>query len=160
MKKTLIGLIFFIFIIFFPYQGSAFFADQNKAENKDTKTNSKKESDEVDRRIIVVEIYAKWCPLCRNIEPTLDLLLKEEPDINFVKLDVSTQENAETSEKTAKKLKILDFYNSYKSKTSTVAVFVPSTKEIISSFHNDNDVEKYKTAIKDARTKEKSLEVE
>ena len=111
-----------------------------------------------EKKVLVVQIYASWCPGCKNIQPTLDQLVKEVSDINFVQLDVSTPSKAQASAKLAKELKVDDFFAANKSKTATVAIVTPTTHEIISVFENDNDVENYKKAIEKAKTQEKSLE--
>ena len=110
-----------------------------------------------EKKIILAEIYASWCPGCKNIQPTLDLLIKDFPQIELVQLDVSTPSKAEASQKLAKDLKIIDFYNINKSKTATVAVIIPTTGEVVSIFHNENSEDLYKPAIQDAQTKEKEL---
>ena len=110
-----------------------------------------------EKKVMVVEIFASWCPGCKNIQPTLDQIAKEIPDINFVQLDVSTPSKAQESAKKAKELKIYYFYKANKSKTSTVAVIVPSSGEIVTIFQNNNEVNDYKTAIQEAQTKEKAL---
>ena len=137
---------------------SAFFFKKHKATNKQTtKSNVKVEQKASEKKIILAEIYASWCPGCKNIQPTLDQLIKDFPRIELVQLDVSTPSKAEASQKIAKDLKIIDFYNVNKSKTATVGVIVPTTGEVVSIFHNENSDELYKPAIQDAQTKEKEL---
>ena len=109
------------------------------------------------KKIILAEIYASWCPGCKNIQPTLDLLVRDLPQIELIQLDVSTPSKAEASQKRAKDLKIIDFYNVNKSKTATVGVILPTTGEIVSVFHNENNEELYKPAIQDAQAREKEL---
>ena len=132
---------------------SAFFFKKHKTTNKHTvriQQSGKK-------KIILAEIYASWCPGCKNIQPTLDQIAKDFPQIELVQLDVSTPSKAEASQKVASDLKIIDFYNVNKSKTATVGVIVPTTGEVVSVFHNENSEDLYKPAIQDAQTKEKEL---
>ena len=133
----------------------AFFFKKHKTTNKQTV----RVQQSGEKKIILAEIYASWCPGCKNIQPTLDLLVKDFLQIELVQLDVSTPSKAEASQKLAKELKIIDFYNANKSQTATVGVIVPTTGEVVSVFHNDNSVDVYKPAIQDAQTKEKELHV-
>ena len=43
---------------------------------------------------VVVDFTAAWCPPCRMMDPILDRLAAERPDLRFVSLDVD--ENHET----------------------------------------------------------------
>ena len=156
MFKKLILLITMFSLIGTTVNNSseAFFFFKKKKPEKKIEAEATKE----EKKVLVTEIFAKWCPACRNIQPTLDLLVKESIDIELIQLDVSTQEKAVESEKKATILKIEDFYRANKSKTSTVAIFVPTTSELVAIFQNNNDIDQYKTAIQDAKTREKSLE--
>ena len=132
---------------------SAFFFKKHKTTNKHTVRIQQSG----EKKIILAEIYASWCPGCKNIQPTLDQIAKDFPQIELVQLDVSTPSKAEVSQKVASDLKIIDFYNVNKSKTATVGVIVPTTGEVVSVFHNENSEDLYKPAIQDAQTKEKEL---
>ena len=132
---------------------SAFFFKKHKTTNKHTVRIQQSG----EKKIILAEIYASWCPGCKNIQPTLDQIAKDFPQIELVQLDVSTPSKAEASQKVASDLKIIDFYNVNKSKTATVGVIVPTTGEVVSVFHNENSEDLYKPAIQDAQTKEKEL---
>ena len=143
-------IVFFVLVLAFTdYCPSEAFFLKKKSGKEPTSQN------QVEKKILVVQIYAVWCPACKNIQPTLDLLKKEISDIDFVRLDVSTPFKASESLQAAKDLGIEDFYKLNKSKTATVAVFVPSTKELVSVFQNNNDIDEYKAAVMDAKTKEK-----
>lgn len=136
-----------------PSYGSFF--HRHKKEKKSVAEQNVTKPQE--KKVFLVEIYASWCPGCKNIQPTLDQLTKERSDIEMVVLDVSTPSKAKDSAKKAEELKITDFYNVNKSKTSTIAIFVPTSLEIVSVFQNNNDLSEYKIAIEQAKTKEKSL---
>ena len=137
---------------------SAFFFKRHKATNKQTtKSSEGTERKTGEKKIILAEIYASWCPGCKNIQPTLDQLVKDLSQIEVVQLDVSTPSKAEASQTVAQDLKITDFYNANKSKTATVGVVVPTTGEVVSIFHNENNEELYKPVIQDAQTKEREL---
>ena len=158
-RKIVLALVLISFIgITIENPSSAFFFKKHKTTNKQvTKNNVRVEQRTGEKKIILAEIYASWCPGCKNIQPTLDLLVKTFPQIELVQLDVSTPSKAEASQKVAKDLKIIDFYNVNKSKTATVGVVVPTTGEVVSIFHNENSEELYKPSIQDAGTKEKEL---
>ena len=112
-----------------------------------------------EKKIIIAEIYASWCPGCKNIQPTIDSLLKNFPQVELVQLDVSTPSKAEASQKLAGEFMILDFYNAHKSKTATVGIIVPTSGESVAVFHNENNEELYKAPIQDAQVKEKELHI-
>lgn len=154
LKKILLvlTLILSVGLTFTQSSKAGFFKKHKKVEKKAAPQAVKEE-----KTAVVVEIYASWCPGCKNIEPTIDLLLKDHPEVEFVKLDVSTPSKAKESAKKAEELKILEFYNANKSKTATVAVFVPSTTEIVSVFQNNSDIEDYENALKQAKEKEQAL---
>ena len=157
-KIVLIVMLISLIGITVNNSSSAFFFKKHKATNKQAaKSNVKVEQKAGEKKIILAEIYASWCPGCKNIQPTLDLLAKAFPQIELVQLDVSTPSKAEASQKVAKDLKIIDFYNVNKSKTATVGVIVPTTGEVVSIFHNENSKDLYRPSIQDAQTKEKEL---
>ena len=148
IKKIFILLFVITWFSFSLLQPSdAFFLGKKKAGQVG-------EGEGKDNRILVVEIYAGWCPACKNIQPTLDLLQDDVKDINFVKLDVSTPSKASESAELAKKLGIEEFYKLNKSKTSTVAIFKPQDKKLVTVFQNNNDIDEYKSAIDDAKNSE------
>lgn len=149
-----------LYILIFLILGCNVFERSEAFFFKRHKTPKKEESiKKVEvKKILVVQIFASWCPGCKNIQPTLDQLVKEVEGIDFVQLDVSTPSKAQASLKKAKELNISDFYNANKSKTATVGILVPETSEIISILENNNDLEEYTEAIDKAKTKQKALE--
>ena len=123
---------------------------KKKKVQKDQVTEQAKEA-----MILLVEVFASWCPGCKNIQPTLDQLLAENQDLELIQLDVSTPSKAKIAAKRAEELGVKDFFALNKSKTATVGVVVPS-KELISVFQNNNDLDDYKAAIEKAKTKEQT----
>jgi thiol-disulfide isomerase/thioredoxin len=98
---------------------------------------------------VVVDIYASWCPACRNIAPTLSQLKqKYKNKVNFVVLDVRDRTSVADSNKMARKLGLTQFFNAHKAQTSTVAIIDPSTGKILKQFRNNADLAEY-TAILD-----------
>ena len=152
-KKITIFLILFSLIGFYE-PSSALFFKRHKAKKQTVEQTPKKNEG---KKILLVQIYASWCPGCKNIQPTLDQLLKETTDIELIQLDVSTPSKAKASAKQAEELKVADFYNANKSKTATVAVIIPTSTEIVTVFQNNNELNDYKTAIQEAKTKEQAL---
>ena len=77
----------------------------------------------------VAIIKAEWCSACQKLEPTMMELMKEYGDkVEFVVLDVSSDDKVAESQATAKKLGLGNFFEANKQKTSTVAVFVKGSK--------------------------------
>jgi thiol-disulfide isomerase/thioredoxin len=98
---------------------------------------------------VVVDIYASWCPACRNIAPTLfQLKQKYKNKVNFVVLDVRDRESVVDSNRMARKLGLTQFFNTHKAQTSTVAIIDPSTGKVLKQFRNNSDIAEY-TAILD-----------
>lgn len=155
MFKKLITFFLLFSMVSFVSPSEAGFFKRSKTVKKNAHEQSEKK---IEKGILVVEIFASWCPGCKNIQPTLDELVKEVSGIDFIQLDVSTPSRAKASAELAKELKISDFYNANKSKTATVAIIVKKSGEIISVFENNNNLEDYKTSIQQAQTKEKALE--
>jgi thiol-disulfide isomerase/thioredoxin len=98
---------------------------------------------------VVVDIYASWCPACRNIAPVLSQLKQQYKNkVNFVVLDVRDRESVADSNKMARKLGLTQFFNTHKAQTSTVAIIDPGTGKILKQFRNNTDLAEY-TAILD-----------
>ncbi len=77
----------------------------------------------------VAIIRADWCSACQKLEPTMMELMKEYGDkVEFVMLDVTSDDKVAESQATAKKLGLGNFFAENKKKTSTVAVFVKGSK--------------------------------
>lgn len=73
----------------------------------------------------VAIIRAEWCSACQKLEPTMMKLMQEYGDkVEFVMLDVSSDETSAQAQATAKKRGLGKFFEEHKQKTSTVAVFV------------------------------------
>jgi thiol-disulfide isomerase/thioredoxin len=97
---------------------------------------------------VVVDIYASWCPACRNIAPTLSQLKqKYKNKVNFVILDVRDRESVGDSNRMARKLGLSQFFNAHKAQTSTVAIIDPRTGKILKQFRNNADVVEYTTIL-------------
>ena len=160
LKKVLVFLLLFSLVGSTVNNSSSasFFKNFRKNKTVDKQNNIDEASKKTEeKKILLVEIFASWCPGCKNIQPILDQLIKENAEIEIIKLDVSTPSKAKASAQQAQSLKITDFYNVNKSKTATVAVFVPTTLEVVSVFQNNSDIEEYKVAIGEAKSREQAL---
>lgn len=87
----------------------------------------------------VAIIRADWCSACQKLEPTLAQLREQyEGRINFVVLDVTTDESTRQAEATARKHGLAKFFAANKKKTSTVVVLNSKRKILFKTDHNDN----------------------
>jgi len=90
-----------------------------------------------DAKVTVVLIRADWCGACQKLEPTIAELQEEyKGRINFVTLDVTTDEKAAAAADTARKLGLAKFFEANKKKTSTVAVVGAKKKIVYQTDHN------------------------
>ncbi len=105
----------------------------------------------------VAIIRADWCGACQKLEPTMKELISEYKDrLNFVMLDVTTDEKAAESAKTAELLGISKFFEGNKKNTSTVVVLDLKNKILFKTAKNfDRDA--YVRAFDDAVAKSKSM---
>lgn len=105
----------------------------------------------------VAIIRADWCTACQKLEPTMAELMEQYKEhINFVVLDVTTDEKAAESAATARKLGFGKFFEANKKKTSTVAVFGAKNKVLFQTNHN-YDRAAYVRAFDDAVAKASSM---
>jgi len=98
----------------------------------------------------VAIIRADWCEACQKLEPTFKELMEQYKDrLNFVVLDVTTDERVSESAKTARELGISKFFAANKKNTSTVVVLGEKNKISFKTRHN-YDREAYVRAFDDA----------
>lgn len=101
----------------------------------------------------VAVIRADWCSACQKLEPTLSQLKEQYKDrINFVVLDVTTDESTRLATATARKHGLAKFFAANKKNTSTVVVLDSKHKILFKTDHNDNR-EAYVKAFDDAIAK-------
>jgi thiol-disulfide isomerase/thioredoxin len=97
---------------------------------------------------VVVDIYASWCPGCKNIAPTLSQLKqKYDTKASFVVFDVTDAKTTKASMKMAEELGLTGFFNTNKSKTSTVAIIDPATGKIMQQFQNNAEITEYSSVL-------------
>lgn len=97
---------------------------------------------------VVVDIYASWCPGCKNIAPTLSQLKqKYGSKASFVVFDVSDNKKTQASMKMAEKLGLTNFFNANKSQTATVAIIDPATGKVTRQFRNNAELSEYTSIL-------------
>jgi len=85
----------------------------------------------------VAIIHADWCGACQKLEPAMAELREQYKDrINFVVLDVTTDESTRAAEATARKHGLAKFFAANKKKTSTVVVLNSKNKILFKTDHN------------------------
>ena len=101
-----------------------------------------------------MDIYASWCPACRNIAPTLSGLRKQYANrVNFVVLDVSDKAKVEASMATAQKLGLASFFAANKTQTGMVAIIDPATGKVLAQHRNNATAAAYTSVLNKALDK-------
>lgn len=99
---------------------------------------------------VVVDIYASWCPACKNIAPTLSQLKqKYAGKVHFVILDVTDGASTAKSEVMARDLGLSAFFAANKTQTGSLTIIDPSTGKILAQHRNNPNKSAY-TAVLDA----------
>lgn len=127
---------------------------QDKMDKMDKMSGSMDKMDKMGHaKTTVAVIRADWCSACQKLEPTLSQLKEQYKDrINFVVLDVTTDESTRQATATARKHGLAKFFAANKKKTSTVVVLDSKHKILFKTDHNDNR-EAYVKAFDDAIAK-------
>ena len=100
---------------------------------------------------VVVDIYASWCPACKNIAPTLSQLKQQYAGkVHFVVLDVSDRASTAQSEAIAQELGLSDFFAANKNRTGSVTIVEPSTGKILSQNYNNSNKSTYTRVLDSA----------
>jgi thiol-disulfide isomerase/thioredoxin len=87
---------------------------------------------------VVVDIYATWCPGCKNIAPTLSSLKQQyQGKAHFVVFDVTDRTTTQMAEEKAKQLGLSEFLMANKTQTSMVAIIDPATGKVLKQFRNN-----------------------
>jgi thiol-disulfide isomerase/thioredoxin len=103
---------------------------------------------ELQGKPVVVDIYASWCPACKNVAPTLAKLNTEYAGkATFVVLDVSDKTTTAKAEATAKKLGLEKFLAENKAATGTIAILDPATGNVLATQRNNATAAAYKTPL-------------
>jgi len=103
---------------------------------------------------VVVDIYASWCPACKNIAPTLSQLKQQYAGkVHFVVLDVSDRSSTARSEAIAEELGLSAFFAANKNRTGSVTIVEPSTGNILSQNYNNPNKSTYTRVLDSALTR-------
>jgi thiol-disulfide isomerase/thioredoxin len=106
---------------------------------------------ELQGKPVVVDVYASWCPACKNIAPTVSQLKQEYAGkVHFVVLDVSSQSSTAKAEATAKKLGLGKFFAANKTQTGSLTIIDPKTGKILTQQRNNADKSAYSSVIDSA----------
>jgi thiol-disulfide isomerase/thioredoxin len=102
---------------------------------------------------VLVDIYASWCPACKNIAPTLSQLEKDYAGkVHFVVLDVTDKSTTAAAEAKARELGLSDFLAANKAQTGTLTIIDPATGNILVQHRNNANLAAYTTALNAALT--------
>jgi thiol-disulfide isomerase/thioredoxin len=100
---------------------------------------------------VLVDIYASWCPACKNIAPTLSQLKQQYGEkIHVVVLDVSDKSKASQAETKARELGLAKFFAENKSQTGMVAIIDPATGNILAQHRNNTNLTDYTSVLNSA----------
>jgi thiol-disulfide isomerase/thioredoxin len=103
---------------------------------------------------VVVDIYASWCPACKNIAPTVSKIKQQYGNkITFVTLDVSDKASSAKAEATAKQLGLSKFFAANKTQTGLLTIVDPATGNILGQERNNVELTAYSSVLDSAITK-------
>ena len=96
-------------------------------------------------KIILLDVYHDRCVSCKNIEPVIEKLKADysgNPDIVFLKYDLSNPFTVLQSKKIAKAAGLEDIYKSQRY-SGIVLIIDSKNKKIIDSLISEYDIQKY-----------------
>ncbi|PZV25447.1 MAG: thioredoxin [Snowella sp.] len=103
---------------------------------------------------VVIDVYASWCPACKNIAPTLSQLKQQYAGkVHFVVLDVSDKASTAKSEAKAKELGLSKFFEANKTQTGSLTIVDPKTGKILAQERNNPDKKVYSKVLDQAIAK-------
>ncbi len=103
---------------------------------------------------VVVDIYASWCPACKNIAPTLSQLERQYAGkVHFVVLDVSDRSSTTKTEAKAKQLGLSQFFAANKTQTGSLTIVDPATGKILAQYRNNPNKSDYTKVLDSALAK-------
>jgi thiol-disulfide isomerase/thioredoxin len=103
---------------------------------------------ELQGKPVVVDVYASWCPACKNVAPTLEKLKKEYAGkANFVVLDVSDKATTAKATARAKELGLDKFLAKNLSQTGLIAIFDPATGKVLTEERDEPEIATYKKPL-------------
>ncbi len=97
---------------------------------------------------VIVDIYAEWCPACRNIAPTVSQLQETYgDDVHFVVLDVTDRATTTEAEALAAQLGLSEFFEANKSQTGSLTIVEPETGAILVQHRNNTNFADYQSVL-------------
>ncbi len=103
---------------------------------------------ELQGKPVVVDVYASWCPACKNVAPTLEKLKQEYAGkANFVVLDVSDKAAIAKSTARAKELGLEKFLAKNQNQTGLIAVIDPATGKVLAEERDGTEIATYKKPL-------------
>lgn len=103
---------------------------------------------------VIVDIYASWCPACKNIAPTIAQLKEQYAGkVEFVVLDVSDKSTTAVAEATATELGLSKYLAENKAQTGSLAIVDPATGNILAQYRNNPDKTVYTQVLDKALAK-------
>ena len=97
---------------------------------------------------VVVDIYASWCPACKNMAPTVSKIKQAYGNkITFVTLDVSDKTSFAKAESTAKQLGLSKFLAANKTQTGSLTIVDPATGNILGQERNNAELTAYSSVL-------------
>jgi thiol-disulfide isomerase/thioredoxin len=103
---------------------------------------------ELQGKPVFVQIYHDECPTCRAFKPTLSSLQQQYGNsVNFVALNISTRSTTQTAATQAERLGLSNFFNTHRSQGGTVAIFNPSTGEVLTQYRRNLNKADYVKAL-------------
>ena len=146
MKKILgFAMFSFVFALISVFNVSA--QDSMKKDEMMKKDDHMMMEMKFDKKLpTVAVIAADWCPYCKNVSPVLmGVLAGYEGKVNVVMFDVTDGASKVKALKMANDYGLTKFYNSNKSRTSTVAVL--KNNKITYKTSNNTNKSDYVSAI-------------
>ena len=102
---------------------------------------------EVEKRPLVLVVYADWCPLCQSLKPVLVLMNdRYRGQIHYVLLDVTTEATTAKSRAQAQSLGLEKFFDRNFATTSLVVIRDPAGHEVFKAVH-DYDFHHYEAVL-------------
>jgi thiol-disulfide isomerase/thioredoxin len=123
---------------------------QNTVSKAPAATIAQALSKKLQGKPVVVEIYASWCPACKNVAPTVAQLRRQYAGkANFIVLDVSDKGSTSRSKNVAQQAGLGQFFAQNITQTGLVAIIDPATGSILAQHRNNPDKSDY-TSVLDA----------
>lgn len=102
---------------------------------------------EVEKKPLVLVVYADWCPMCQSLKPVLVLMNdRYRGQIHYVLLDVTTEATTAKSRAQAQSLGLEKFFDRNFATTSLVVIKDPAGREVFKAVH-DYDFHHYEAVL-------------